>query len=62
GEDAALVGELVDLLVELRTRARQRKQWEEADLIRDRLGEMGIALEDTPLGTRWRRRRGEEGR
>lgn len=47
---------LVDLLVEVRTLARQEKQFKIADMIRDRLKELGIELEDTPAGTRWKRR------
>ncbi len=47
---------LVDLLVEVRTLARKEKQFKIADLIRDRLRELGIELEDTPAGTRWKRR------
>jgi cysteinyl-tRNA synthetase len=47
------VNQLLDLLVELRTQARQRKDWAQADLIRGRLQELGISLEDTPDGTRW---------
>ncbi len=48
------VAPFIDLLVEVRTRLRQAKQWELADLIRDRLGELGVILEDTPQGTHWR--------
>jgi len=47
---------LVDLLVEVRTLARQEKQFKIADMIRERLRELGIELEDTPAGTRWKRR------
>ena len=47
---------LVDLLIEVRTLARQEKQFKIADLIRDRLKELGIELEDTPAGTRWKKR------
>ena len=47
---------LIDLLVEVRTIARQEKQFKIADLIRDRLKDLGIELEDTPAGTRWKRR------
>ncbi len=47
---------LVDLLVEVRTLARKEKSFKIADLIRDRLKDMGIELEDTPSGTRWKRR------
>ncbi|WP_457601452.1 cysteine--tRNA ligase [Hydrogenivirga sp.] len=47
---------LVDLLIEVRTLAREERQFRIADLIRDRLKEFGIELEDTPAGTRWKRR------
>ncbi len=47
---------LVDLLVEVRTLARKEKQFNIADLIRERLKELGIELEDTPAGTRWKKR------
>ncbi|MBE3583422.1 MAG: cysteine--tRNA ligase [Limnochordaceae bacterium] len=45
---------LVELILELRQRARARKDWTEADEIRRRLGEVGIVVEDTPQGSRWR--------
>ncbi|MDI6894060.1 MAG: cysteine--tRNA ligase [Bacillota bacterium] len=61
GEQGVWFEELLDILVEVRTRARQEKSWALADLIRERLGAMGIALEDTPLGTRWRLRSREGG-
>jgi cysteinyl-tRNA synthetase len=44
----------VDKLVELRTAARQRREFAEADRIRDELDAMGVELEDSPDGTRWR--------
>ncbi|MDQ7038701.1 MAG: cysteine--tRNA ligase [Aquificota bacterium] len=47
--------ELIDLLVEVRAMARREKQYKIADYIRDRLKEIGIELEDTPAGTRWRK-------
>ena len=46
----------VELLVSLRSELRQKKLWEMADNIRDSLAELGIALEDAPQGTTWRRR------
>ena len=54
--DNELVSQLVDLIIELRQQARQNKQWAVADQLRDRLGEIGILLEDTPQGVRWKRR------
>ncbi len=48
---------LIQLLIELRQSFREARDWEKADRIRDRLRELGIILEDTPQGTRWRRAR-----
>ena len=42
-------------LINQRQQARKMKDWEKADEIRDRLKGMGIALEDTPQGVKWRR-------
>jgi cysteinyl-tRNA synthetase len=47
--------ELIQLLVEVRNRAREEKLFEFADRIRARLGEIGISLEDTADGTIWRK-------
>jgi len=51
---AGLEDALVQILIELRQEFRQAKDWASADAIRDRLAEVGIALEDGPEGTRWR--------
>ena len=51
----ALSEQLLNLLVEVRGQLRQRRIFDLADLIRSKLGELGILLEDTPQGTRWRR-------
>ncbi len=45
----------IDALIEARTQARKEKNWAEADRIRDELKDMGIILEDTPQGVKWRR-------
>ncbi|MFC1906278.1 cysteine--tRNA ligase [Chloroflexota bacterium] len=44
-------------LVEVRQELREGKQWQQADMVRNKLDEAGIALEDTPKGTVWRRKR-----
>ncbi|MCX7968745.1 MAG: hypothetical protein N3B10_09715 [Armatimonadetes bacterium] len=50
------IGEqLLNLLIEVRGQLRQRRLYDLADLVRGRLLELGIVLEDTPQGTRWRR-------
>ena len=43
-------------LVEQRDAARAKRDFAEADAIRDRLLEMGVVLEDTPHGTVWHRK------
>jgi cysteinyl-tRNA synthetase len=53
-EDSNLVGGLVEYLLELRESARSEKAFERADEIRDRLTQLGVAIEDTPAGPRWR--------
>ncbi len=50
----ARLDKIVDLLVDVRARMRQQKNWEMSDFIRNRLGELGILLEDGKEGTTWR--------
>ena len=52
--DEALVGSLMELLIELRSKSRQKKDFESADLIRDVLTQLGITLEDRKEGTGWK--------
>ncbi len=54
GANAAREEALIRLLVELREEARAEKFYKTADRIRDRLAELGIALEDRADGTIWR--------
>ena len=48
---------LIELLISTRNQLREAKQWQLADEIRAKLDEAGIALEDTPKGTVWKRKR-----
>jgi cysteinyl-tRNA synthetase len=50
-----LVDSLMDILIAARAEARKARQFAIADMIRDRLGEAGVTLEDRPDGTIWRR-------
>jgi cysteinyl-tRNA synthetase len=43
----------VNLLIELRKDLRENKQWALSDKVRDRLVELGVALEDSKEGTTW---------
>jgi hypothetical protein len=49
-----VIAPYVDLIVDIRALLRERRQWELADLIRDRLSELGIAVEDGVDGSSWR--------
>ena len=53
--DTALLDGLVELVSEQRQEARTRRDFATSDAIRDRLAELGLALEDTPDGVRWKR-------
>ncbi len=47
------VDKFIALLVEVRNEARKQKNWALSDLIRDRLKELGVAIEDSKEGTTW---------
>jgi len=49
------VDALSEILIDLRAHCRKKKDFEAADLIRNRLTELGITLEDRPDGTVWRK-------
>lgn len=51
--DDELTGKLMELLIELRTESRKKKDFATADQIRNRLTEIGVILEDRPGGTEW---------
>ena len=44
----------IDLLVEVRSEARKQKLWALSDMVRDRLKELGVTIEDSKEGTSWR--------
>jgi cysteinyl-tRNA synthetase len=44
----------IDLLVNVRGDLRQARQWALADKVRDSLKALGVTLEDTPAGPRWK--------
>jgi cysteinyl-tRNA synthetase len=44
------------ILIEERERARERKDYRTADEVRKRLEELGIILEDTPQGVKWKKK------
>ncbi|PZC42974.1 MAG: cysteinyl-tRNA synthetase [Chloroflexi bacterium] len=53
-EQGALAAPFIDLLVDVRRRLRDAKQYELADQVRDDLLANGVVLEDSRDGTQWR--------
>jgi cysteinyl-tRNA synthetase len=51
----------IDALVAERQAARERRDFAEADRLRDALAAEGIVIEDTPEGSRWKRGPRSEG-
>ena len=44
----------IEALIAVRNDLRNAKQWQLADMVRDRLNELGITVEDTAKGTNWK--------
>ncbi len=55
GADDALVDALMQLIIQIRADSRKAKNFAVADLIRNKLNELKIVLEDRPEKTLWRR-------
>jgi len=51
--DEGLAPGLIRLLIDTRSRLRERREWALADEIRDRLSALGVQLHDGPEGTTW---------
>jgi cysteinyl-tRNA synthetase len=49
-----MVEGLMDIILGIRQRYREAKDWDRADLLRQELGKLGIVAEDRPEGTTWR--------
>lgn len=54
-EEITLDEKVVEL-IQKRNQARKDKKWEEADRIRKEIEALGIILEDSPEGTKWKKR------
>jgi cysteinyl-tRNA synthetase len=50
----SLVDDVMGVLLQVRVKIRENKDWALADQIRDSLKDIGILLEDTPQGVRWK--------
>jgi cysteinyl-tRNA synthetase len=47
---------MINKLIEVRQELRKTKQWQQADMVRDKLDEAGIILVDLPESTIWKRK------
>ncbi|HUU85514.1 MAG TPA: cysteine--tRNA ligase [Phycisphaerae bacterium] len=54
GKGDQVLAEAMDLAIKVRAASKKNKDFATADLIRDKLAEAGITLEDRPDGTIWR--------
>lgn len=52
-ENDEMLTQVMEVVLQIRSRTRQKKDWEMADFIRDALKDKGIIIEDTPQGARW---------
>ncbi len=53
GQQDELLEELMELILELRKKARENKDWETADRLRDALQQMNIIIKDSKEGSTW---------
>lgn len=56
GDQSTYLAPIVEALLELRQQFREKKQWQDADAIRDSLQKADILIEDTRNGSRWQMR------
>ena len=54
-ESCGLEESLMEMLIAMRQEARSNKDYAQADALRNKLSEIGIVLEDTPQGVRWKK-------
>lgn len=54
-----IVDGLVDIILDIRRRYRENKEWDKADGLRRRLGELNVVIDDRPEGPVWRIERGQ---
>ena len=54
-EDEHLTSELINMIVDLRQDAKNRKEWDVSDKIRQTLKNLGIIIKDRKDGADWER-------
>ena len=53
--EADVLDNVMRVLIDTRNELRKAKQWQLSDFIRNKLTEIGIALDDKPDSTSWKR-------
>jgi len=53
GDTSGIVDEVMQIIIELRSRLRAARNYELADIIRDRLSDINVEIKDTPSGSSW---------
>ena len=54
-EDDGTLDSVMSILIDLRAEMRKNKMYQYADMIRVRLGEVGIRIEDSSDGAKWKK-------
>jgi len=54
GQNPEMMNTLLELVLDSRANFRLNKEWAKSDALRDQLQKVGITLEDTAQGTRWK--------
>ena len=49
-----LVEGLMEIVLDIRQRYRETRDWDRADLLRQKLSKRGVVVEDRPEGPTWR--------
>ena len=52
-QDHEVLGKILDMVMSIRTEAKQKKDWATSDKIRDELKASGVAIKDTKEGYEW---------
>ena len=52
-QDHEVLGKILDMVMSIRTEAKQKKDWATSDKIRDELKAAGVAIKDTKEGYEW---------
>ena len=52
-DDSQELNDIMKILLEIRKKSKEKKDWDTADFIRDQLNEINIEIKDTKDGSTW---------